>query len=416
MVIGKGNTESYLTEDEIRSICAEGMDSIQPDGKKILCIIPDHTRTAPIDVMFRTVYELLADRVQLLDFLIALGTHPPMSDEMINERVGIKQSERVEKYPKARFFNHFWNDPDHLVKIGTITEDEIEEISGGLLRQNTDVTINRMIFDYDQVIIIGPTFPHEVVGFSGGSKYLFPGIAGDEIIDMFHWLGALITSSAIIGYADTPVREVLNKATSLLNNKPFLLALVVQNKKLAGLFAGPSHETWQMAANLSDKLHIIYKDKPFQQVLSCAPEMYNDLWTGAKCMYKLEPVVADDGEIIIYAPHISEVSVVHGEKIREIGYHVRDYFTKQWDRFKHVPGGVMAHSTHVKGLGTFENGVEKPRIQVTLATSIPEGICNEIHLGYRDPETIQPAEWMDREDEGILYVPKAGEMLYRLKA
>jgi hypothetical protein len=143
--------------------------------------------------------------------------------------------------------------------------------------------------------------------------------------------------------------------------------------------------------------------------------MYDDLWTGGKCMYKMEPVVADGGELIIYAPHIEEVSVTHGATIRKIGYHVRDYFLKQMDRFGDVPGGVMAHSTHVKGIGTFENGVETPRVNVVLATRIPPEICREINLGYRDPDSIDVEQWKDREDEGILYVPKAGEMLYRLK-
>jgi nickel-dependent lactate racemase len=403
MLTGKGLTDGFLTESEIREICAEGLESIQPDGKKILCIIPDHSRTAPMDVMFRVVYGLLADRVRLLDFLVALGTHPPMPEE------------RKSQYPKARFFNHCWDDPDQLAHIGTLSEDEVAEISGGLMREPVRITVNKMVLDYDRILIIGPTFPHEVVGFSGGSKYLFPGISGAEIIDMFHWLGALITSSAIIGHANTPVREVVEKATSLLNREPYLLALVVRDTRLAGLYAGPSQEAWRKAAGLSGKLHIIYKDKPFRQVLSCAPQMYDDLWTGAKCMYKLEPVVADGGEIIIYAPHISEISVTHGEKIRKIGYHVRDYFLKQWDKFKDVPGGVMAHSTHVKGSGTYENGIEKPRIRVTLATSIPKSICEEINLGYCDPDSIHPADWMNREEEGILYVPKAGEMLYRLK-
>jgi nickel-dependent lactate racemase len=143
--------------------------------------------------------------------------------------------------------------------------------------------------------------------------------------------------------------------------------------------------------------------------------MYDDLWTGGKCMYKLEPVVADGGELIIYAPHIQEVSVTHGEIIEKIEYHTRDYFVKQMERFKDVPGGVMAHSTHVKGIGTFENGIEKPRINVVLATSIPEDICRKINLGYRDPNSINVNEWKNREDDGILYVPKAGEWLYRLK-
>jgi hypothetical protein len=132
-------------------------------------------------------------------------------------------------------------------------------------------------------------------------------------------------------------------------------------------------------------------------------------------MYKLEPVLADGGELIIYAPHISELCVTHGKVLLDVGYHCRDYFVKQWDRFKHHPWGVLAHSTHVYGLGTFENGVETPRARVTLATAIPPETCARINLGYRDPRTIAPIQFAEREAEGILYVPKAGEMLFRLR-
>ena len=415
MVFGKGFTDRELTEEDVRQIVSETFGAMSLTGKKVLVIIPDHSRTAPIDFMFKVVYEALADQVAQLDFLIALGTHPPMSDEMINKRVGISMAERHSRYAKARFFNHYWNDPNALTCIGSLSSDEVSELSEGRLNDPVDVTINKMVLDYDQLLIVGPVFPHEVVGFSGGNKYLFPGIAGKEIIDMFHWLGALITSSAIIGHAYTPVRAVVDRCAQMLTMDVTCLALVVKGKGLAGLYGGTSKEAWAEAAQLSAQLHIIYKEKSFESILSCAPAMYDDLWTGAKCMYKLEPVVADGGELIIYAPHITEVSVTHGEHIEAIGYHVRDYFLKQWDRFSHVPGGVTAHSTHVKGVGTFENGVESPRINVTLATGIPESICKKINLGYRDPATINPEDWMDKEDEGKLYVPKAGEMLYRLK-
>jgi nickel-dependent lactate racemase len=264
-------------------------------------------------------------------------------------------------------------------------------------------------------MIIGPTFPHEVVGFSGGNKYLFPGISGQEIIDMFHWLGALITNPHIIGHKDTPVRKVVDKAVTFLPMERICLSLVVKEQGLAGLYVGTPEEAWRAAADLSDKIHIIYKDRPYQKVLSRAPTMYEDIWTGGKCMYKLEPVVADGGDLIIYAPHIKEASITHGEIIEKIGYHTRDYFVKQMEKFNDIPGGVMAHSTHVKGIGSFENGVEKPRINVVLATGISEEKCRKLNLGYKDPDSINVDEWKDREHEGILYVPKAGEWLFRLK-
>jgi nickel-dependent lactate racemase len=184
---------------------------------------------------------------------------------------------------------------------------------------------------------------------------------------------------------------------------------------LVGLYFGTPEEAYEAAADLSAQHHIVYVEKPFKRVLSVMPELYDDLWTAAKGMYKMEPAVADGGEVVIYAPHIDEVSYTHGRTLDEIGYHVRDYFLKQWDRFKDCPWGVLAHSTHLCGIGTYEDGVEKPRIRVTLATGIPRDRCERLGLGYIDPATIDLDAWRGREDEGILVVPRAGEMLYRVK-
>jgi nickel-dependent lactate racemase len=285
------------------------------------------------------------------------------------------------------------------------------------MAQEVPVRLNKIIFDYDQLIICGPVFPHEVVGFSGGNKYFFPGIAGPEIINFTHWLGAVITNYKVIGAGYTPVRAVIDRAAAFIDKPKACFALVVTHTGLAGIYFGSPEEAWQSAAALSAQKHIVYVDKPYQRVLSIMPEMYDDLWTAAKGMYKMEPAVADGGEIVIYAPHITEVSYTHGKIIDEIGYHCRDYFMKQWDRFKRYPGSVLAHSTHVRGLGSYDpqTGRETLRIHVTLATRIPPERCARINLGYLDPGTIHIEDWQNREDEGILVVPRAGEMLYRIK-
>lgn len=408
-------TPTYLSEDEVRAITADTLGPLDLKGKRVLLIIPDATRTAPVDLLFRVLYDQLGDVVSQLDVMIALGTHPPMSDEAINKRLGITAEERAGRYGRVRMLNHAWDNPDALASLGTITSAETMALSGGLLSMDVNVTINKAIFDYDRLIIVGPVFPHEVVGFSGGNKYLFPGIGGAEILNFFHWLGALISNPRIIGHKGTPVRAVVDRAAALVPVAKTAFCMVVHDHKLAGLTAGAPEDAWSRAADISDTLHIIYKDHPYKTVLSCAPLMYDEVWVGGKCMYKLEPVVADGGELIIYAPHIHEFSQTHDAAIRRIGYHVRDYFLGQWDRFKNEPWGIMAHSTHVRGVGTYENGVEKPRITVTLATGIPEEECLAVNLAYRDPATINPADYANREDEGILMVPSAGEMLYRLK-
>jgi nickel-dependent lactate racemase len=399
----------------VRDIAARALAALHLAGKRVLLIVPDATRTAPVGLLFRVIHDLLGREARALDVMIALGTHPPMTDEAANRRLEITAGERAGMYRGVRVLNHAWDNPAALARIGSIAADEIGDLSGGLFTMGVDVQINRAVFDYDQLIIVGPVFPHEVVGFSGGNKYLFPGVSGPEVLHFFHWLGAVITNPKIIGNKHTPVRRVVDRAAALVPVPRFAFCMVVHDGGLAGLFTGTPESAWSEAADLSARLHVVYKDHPFHTVLSCAPPMYDDVWVGGKCMYKLEPVVADGGELIIYAPHIREVSVTHGDRIRRIGYHTRDYFLAQWERFKDEPWGVLAHSTHVRGIGTFEGGIERPRVRVTLATGIPEDVCREINLGYRDPRSICVADYQDREDEGVLYVPKAGEMLYRLK-
>jgi lactate racemase len=415
MVIGKGYEQGLIPDHEIKDIVARVLDNAHLDGKKVLVLTPDSTRTAPVGKFFRLFHEFLGGKVKQLDFLVALGTHQAMNDEQINKLFDLTSQERTTTYAKTNIFNHLWDKPETFKTIGTITADEIAEVTGGLFRESVPVSLNKMIFDYDQIIILGPTFPHEVIGFSGGNKYFFPGIAAAEIINFTHWLGAVITNPQINGTKYTPVRRVVDKAAAMIKIPKLCFSIVTTHSGVHGMFAGTPEEAYDQAADLSAKIHVRYFPRPFKKILSMAPAMYDDIWTAGKCMYKLEPIVADGGELIIYAPHVTEVSYTHGRVLDKIGYHVRDYFLKQLDKFSGVPRGVMAHSTHVKGIGTFENGQERPRVTVTLATSIPEERCKKINLGFLDPEKVHPCEWQAREDEGILMVPNAGEILHKLK-
>ena len=413
---GKRSADGYLTREEIHSILEDGLASLSLDGKRVLFLIPDATRTMPMPLVFDTLRELLKNRTKQLDFLVALGTHQPLSDTQISQLVG--KPVHNGKVGNIGLINHAWDKPETFVHIGTIPSSEISHISSGLLTQDVLIRINKLIYEYDQVIICGPVFPHEVAGFSGGNKYFFPGIAGPEIINFTHWLGALITSFQVIGRMDTPVRAVIERAAEFINLPTACFAFVVDHQGVAALFFGPPMQAWQDAAEISSMRHIVYKEKPFIRVLAIMPRMYDDLWTAAKGMYKLEPVVEDGGEVVIYAPHIHEVSYTHGKLIDEIGYHCRDYYLAQWDRYKSFPGGVLAHSTHLTGLGSFDKntGIETKRVRVTLATGIPAERCQKISLSYLALDEVDIEAWKDRESEGILVVPQAGEMLYRMKS
>ena len=401
-----GGPGVVLDDAQIQAFVREQLDGVPLDGRSVCVIVPDGTRSCPLPLLLSAVDGALQGRVTRLTVLVALGTHAAMDEPALAAHLGPGISGR----------NHEWWNPDTFVSVGHISAQRIEELSRGMLRHGVEVRINRAVVEHDVTLIVGPVFPHEVVGFSGGNKYLFPGVSGQELIDVSHWLGALITSAEMIGTRGiTPVRALIDEAASLVPGERFAFCLVVQSgsENLHAAAFGDPRSAWASAAEVAAETHVRYLDAPVRRVLSLIPRKYEDMWTGAKGFYKVEPIVADGGQVVIYAPHIREVSVMHPH-IAEIGYHCRDYFLGQWDRFKDAPWGDLAHSTHLRGAGTYDPVAgERLRVTVTLATGIPEAQVRAIDLDYLDPAQVDPDTWA--ADPGTLVVPQAGEVLYRLR-
>jgi nickel-dependent lactate racemase len=412
--LSKRGSGSDFKREEIHELVAKVATALQINGRRVLIIIPDGTRTMPMPLMFELFQQEIATRAAACDYLIALGTHQPMSEAQLSRHLGAPVQHG--KCGSARILNHRWDLPETFADLGTIPASQVKEVSQGLLSEAIHVRINRLIFDYDQVLICGPVFPHEVIGFSGGNKYLFPGISTGEMIHHTHWLGALLGSYNIIGTYHTSVRTLINLAAEKVSVPVACLALVLKEKNISGFYFGSAREAWKAAAEHAAEAHIEWVERPFQRVLAVLPEMYDDLWTGSKGMYKVEPAMAEGGEVVLYAPHITEASYTHKKYIDQIGYHCCEYFLKQWDKFAEIPRGVIAHSTHLRGQGAYDHdsGIETPRIRVTLATGISEEGCGKLGLGYADPAQINFNEWRGREAEGIVLLPRAGETLYRL--
>lgn len=418
-----GGPHGTVTEAELDDMVGRKLAEVPLDGSKVVLVIPDGTRSCPLPLLLRTMHRHLVDRAGELTAVIALGTHSYMEPDEIARMVGADgdgsdpEAQLAATYPGMRIVNHEWADPDMLVAVGTIPAARIAELSEGRLNQDAEIVINRHVVESDYAIVVGPVFPHEVVGISGGNKYFIPGVASQEFIDMTHWVGALITSYSIIGTTGiTPVRAMINEGAALIPTTRLALCLVVKSGsgEIEAAAFGTAEDAWASTAAIAAETHVTYVEEPFQRVISVMPTRYEDIWTAAKGFYKLEPAVADGGEVVIYAPHVTEVSETHHE-IYDIGYHCRDYFVKQWDRFKDIHWGVLAHSTHLRGQGTYdaETGEEKLRLRVTLATQISREVCESINLGYLDPDSID----LDAlaAEEGTVVIPNAGEILYRVR-
>jgi nickel-dependent lactate racemase len=436
-----GGPERVLAEEEVGRFVQEQLGDINADGRSVCVLVPDGTRSFPLPLLLRSVHRALYGRVSRLTVLVALGTHAPMDDDALAAHLGYAGRSLAGVYPGTEIRNHEWWRPESFAHLGTIPAARIRELSEGRMSLDVEVLLNRAVVDHDIALVVGPVLPHEVVGMSGGNKYFFPGVAGQKIIDVSHWLGALITSAEIIGTTGlTPVRALINEGAALIPAEKYAFCGVTADAGhswdgdddygaagnggaargdaddvgLHSLSFGDSLSSWADAAEVSAATHVTYLDRPVRRVLSLVPPMYDEIWTGAKGFYKVEPVVADGGEVILYAPHIPEIASSHPQ-IHEVGYHCRDYFVKQWERFQQVHWGVLAHSTHLRGAGTYDpaTGEERLRVDVTLATAIPEEVCRAVNLGYRDPATIDVDDFA--ADPDTLVVPRAGEVLFRLR-
>jgi lactate racemase len=412
-----GGAGERLTPDRVTGFVQESLAGADLDGKRVCLVVPDGTRTCPLPLLLRAAHEALAGRAREVTVVVALGTHQAMSPDHLARHLGHRPGASDDTIPGWTVRNHEAGRPDGMRTLGTIGAQRLAELTGGLMTgTSVAVRINRHVAEADVAIVVGPVFPHEVVGFSGGNKYFFPGVSGQELIDLSHWVGALITSAEMIGTRGvTPVRALIDEAAAMIPAERLALCLVVASgtDTLHAASFGAPEDAWAACAEVSAQTHIRYLEAPVRRVVSIMPTIYEDIWTAAKGFYKLEPIVADGGEVIIYAPHITQVSVMHPH-ITEIGYHNRDYFLGQWDRFRSYPWGDLAHSTHLRGQGTWDpvHG-ERNRVTVTLATGIPEDVVRSVNLDHRDPASLDFAAL--EADPDTLVVPHAGEVLHRLR-
>lgn len=403
-----GGADRVLDESEVDAFVQEQLAGLDLDGRTLCIVIPDATRRCPLPAILGAIKRAVHRRVRACTAVVALGTHAPLSPEELRSLVGVSGLHVV---------NHAWWDETTFAHVGSLPSELVAELSGGALSESVDVRVNRLVVESDVTLIVGPVLPHEVVGFSGGEKYLFPGLSGPELIDLTHWLGAVITSAEIIGATGiTPVRALIHTAAALVPGERYACCLVTDRTSggVASLAFGDPVGSWAAAAAVAAASHVVYLDRPVRRVVSLVGRRYPDMWTGAKGFYKVEPVVADGGEVIVHAPHITQFAPTHPE-IDDIGFHCRDYFLANWDRYAHHRRGVLAHSTHLFGAGTWSpvQG-EQQRVRVTLATGIAADRVRRVNLHHVAPDSVDVLAAED--DPDTLVVHDAGEVLYRLRS
>jgi nickel-dependent lactate racemase len=419
--IGKGSPEFDLSPVELREILEQTLLRIGP-GSRVLAIIPDKTRDDNTDILFPFAAEILSARqVAQFDALVAQGTHGPMTDEEKRSKVGFGSEGSAPAF--GQIFDHQWNVPAELTVIGELSADDVSQLTQGLLSDAVKVNLNRRLAPdiYDTILIFSATVPHEVAGFAGGAKYLFPGVAGPDLTHATHWLGALASIENVIGRIETPTRHMIEAAADFVPAQIITLNSVVtrdDDNRLHthALFTGDFRSAFRAAAEVSKQVHIKYTGRKYRRVVALLDEHYDELWVGGKASYKLGGIIEEGGELIIYAPHLRSISETHGKLIEKYGYAPLDRVREMVALSSELQNNlaVAAHLAHVSYAGSRDvSGRVIPRYQITMASALDEETCRRVNLGFMDYRNFRRQDF--ENDPDTLIVDRAGRDLYQVE-
>jgi lactate racemase len=415
-LVGRGAPTLALSPEELRDIVAAALADVEA-GERVLAVVPDKTRDDNTDLLFPFAAEILKqNKVARLDALIAQGTHGPMTESEKREKIGWA---RIAPGEIGAIFDHQWNREDELVTLGELSAERIDELTDGLMHESVPVRLNALLAPgkYDTVLVFGATMPHEVAGFAGGAKYFFPGVAGPELTHLTHWLGALATIENVIGRIETPTRRVIEAAAEFV--PAHVISFTSVSTRDAGglrthaLFAGDIYESLRRAAAVSREVHIKYIGRRYKRVVALLDRHYDELWVGGKASYKLGSIIEEGGELIIYAPHLTQLSATHGRLIEKYGYAPLEQVREMVEGSDELRANlcVAAHLAHVS-YGSARNaaGQLTPRYRIVLASAVSEAACRRVNLGFLDHQDFRLEDY--QTDPDTLVVEDAGRDLY----
>ncbi len=351
----RGSKTDIITPQEVKEILNKVFDGMGVKNR-VLALPPDHTRlnsfAGPITEM---IYGYFGDK--LTDIMPALGTHAPMTDEQLDMMFG--------SIPHSLFRIHDWR--NDVVTIGEVPKEYVEEISEGKLSFSWPAQVNKLLLDksFDLILSIGQVVPHEVIGMANYNKNIFVGTGGNEGINKSHYLGAIYGMERIMGRAKTPVRNILEYAsTHFAQELPIVYIQTVLSKgddgemKLRGLFIGDDFECFQKAAELSLETNFIMVEKPIKKcIVYLDPKEFASTWLGNKSVYRTRMALADGAELIVLAPALKEFGEdkTIDRLIRKYGYANTPAILKAVEENADIQEnlGAAAHLIHGSSEGRF---------------------------------------------------------------
>lgn len=254
-------------------------------SSKVCVVVDDATRPTPVRRLFPTLLRKLKEKglqEKNLTVLISCGTHAPMTEENILNRLGIPSPGGI------RIVNHDCFTEDGLCPLGTT--------SSGM-----EISLNRHLMEGDMLFLIGTIEPHIMAGFGGGLKNILPGCAGLKTIMDTHLMGPAEERFGNIGLFsnECAVRQRIEEGALLAKKSCFLINTVLDpfNKPI-GLFCGDPIEAFREGCILAKRTWGI--SVPFQSdvfIVSSNP-MNHDLCQASKSFGSGTSAIRPDGLLI----------------------------------------------------------------------------------------------------------------------
>ncbi len=322
--------EEIIEESLSHPIGTPPLSEILKGCRRILIVVDDYTRTTPVQKILPILFEELRKAgidLEGIQFLVALGTHRPMSEDEIVNKFG---KDIPKKYP---VFNHEWWDVLQLVDLGR-TESGIP------------VFVNRLAIEADCIIGIGQIVPHRVSGFSGGGNIIQPGICGEETTGKTHWLSAQFKGKEILGQIQNPVKDEIERVAQKVGLRWILNTIQDGTERLVGAVTGDPILAYRSGATLSKKIFQTELPEEADIVIADSYPYDSDLWLAAKGIYASELAVREKGVVILITPCPEGVSPSHPEVI-EFGYQTFEQVNRFISQGKIKKLTVAAHLVHV---------------------------------------------------------------------
>jgi nickel-dependent lactate racemase len=298
--------------------------------RDVLVVTDDHTRNTPVQkILPRLIRELERGGIKPegLRFLIASGTHRPMTEEEVSRKFGKEIPKRF------NFLTHRWWDPSQLIHLG-----ETE--------RGTPIFVNRLVKEVDLILGVGQIVPHRVTGFSGGGNIIQPGICGEETTGKTHWLGAQFKGREILGKIENPVKDEIEKIARKVGLKWIFNVIQDGTGRLIDAVTGDPALAYRKGAARSLQVYQAVLPQDADIVLADSDPYDADLWVASKGIYAAELAVKQGGVVILVSPCPEGVSPSHPE-VLEFGYQTFET-VDQWVRQGKIHKlTAAAHLVHV---------------------------------------------------------------------